>query len=89
MSNDAAYLRILATIEPRTRFSIEDIRGAVDAAQLTKYERGELFRFGVREGYLTTRHQTVRSALPSRKHARNQLYTRTRKAVPANAREVA
>lgn len=81
MSAEADYARILATVEAGRRFTIDDIRATVDAAQLTRFERGELFRYGLREGYLTTRHLTRTTTLPSRKHARVQVYTRTKKRV--------
>lgn len=83
MSIEAEYLRILATVEPGTRFTIDDLEPAVTAAQLTRYERGEIMRFGVREGLLTTRHITRTSLRASRRHARVQIYTRTRKRVTA------
>lgn len=81
MSPEASYLAILATVETGRRFTIDDIRAEVEAAQLNAFERGELFRFGLREGLLTTRHTTRASTHPSRKHGRNQEYTRTRRKV--------
>lgn len=57
----------------------------VEAAQLNAFEKGELFRFGMREGLLSTRHMTRASTHPSRKYGRNQVYTRTRKQVRALA----
>lgn len=85
MSAESDYLRILATVETGARFTIDDIAGPVEAAQLNTYERGEIMRFGVREGYLTTRHITRTSVRPSRRHARVQIYTRTRKRITALA----
>ena len=85
MSAEAEYLRILAAIDTGRRFTIDDIRDVVEAAQLNAFERGELFRFGLREGLLTTRHVTRASTCPSRKNGRNQEYTRTRRKVRALA----
>ena len=85
MSIEAEYLRILATVETGARFTADDVRGLMEAAQLNQWERGEMFRFGLREGLLSTRHMTRTSTNPSRKHARTQEYTRTRKQVRALA----
>ena len=85
MSAESDYLRILATVETGARFTADDVRGLMEAAQLNQGERGELFRFGLREGLLSTRHMTRTSTNPSRKHARCQIYTRTRKRITALA----
>jgi hypothetical protein len=79
--SEPAYRRILATVEPGAHITIDDLRPVVEASQLTTFERGELFRWGVRNGYLTTRHVTKASTCPSRKNGRVQVYRRTRKAV--------
>lgn len=75
------YDTILATVTPGQTCTVDTLRDVIEAAQLTRFERGELFRHGIRAGLLTTRHLTVASTHPAAKARRVQIYERTHKPV--------
>jgi hypothetical protein len=75
------YRDILATIPPRAQTSTNTLREAIDAAQLTTFERGELFRFGSRHGYLEPLMLWEPSTAPAAKGRYVRCYRRTSKPV--------
>lgn len=87
---ECRYLNLLATVPPRTQASMNTLRERVQDAQLTTFERGELFRYGVRHGYLVA--LNVRgepSTDPAAKGRLVSLYRRTTKPVPGAGRRAA
>ncbi len=79
---EARYLNLLATINPRAQASMNTLREHIDQAQLSTFERGEIWRYGVRHGYLVA--LNVRgepSTDPAAKGRRVSLYRRTTKPV--------
>jgi hypothetical protein len=49
---EARYRNLLASIPRGHQASMNTMRELIDAAQLTRFERGEIWRYGVRHGYL-------------------------------------
>lgn len=79
--SDARYLDLLAAMQPRTQVSTNTERGRIDAAQLNAFERGELWRFGVRHGYLKPLMLWQASTAPAAKGRFVRCYRRTSKPV--------
>ena len=78
---EARYLNILATVPPHVQASMNTLREVVDAAQLNQFERGELFRYGVRHRYLTALMLWEPSTAPAAKSRWIRCYRRTTKPV--------
>ena len=81
MSAEARYLDLLASIPARAQCSINTERERVEAAQLSTFEHGELWRYGVRHGYLTPLMLWEPSTSPAAKGRWVRCYRRTSKPV--------
>ena len=77
----ALYDAILATVPRHHVVTVDTLRDAIDAAQLTTFERGEIFRHGVRMGYLQALPTWVPSTHAPAKHRAVRQYRRTAKPV--------
>jgi hypothetical protein len=78
---EARYLNLLATISPRAQASMNTLREHIDQAQLTVFERGEIWRYGVRHGYLVALDHWEASTSPAAKGRYVRTYRRTAKPV--------
>lgn len=83
------YLNILATIPPRAQTSMNTLRPVIEDAQLSTFERGELFRYGVRHGYLVALDHWEPSTSPAAKGRYVRCYRRSTKPVPGVGRRAA
>lgn len=78
---EARFRNLLAAIPARAQCSINTERERIEAAQLTTFEHGELWRYGVRHGYLTALMLWEPSTSPAAKHRYVRCYRRTSKPV--------
>lgn len=78
---EARYRNLLASIPAHAQCSVNSERERIDAAQLTTYEHGELWRYGVRHGYLTALMLWEPSSAPSAKRRYVRCYRRTSKPI--------
>lgn len=78
---EARYLNLIEAMPLRAQVSINTERERIDAAQLTTFEHGELWRFGVRHGYLTALMLWEPSTSPAAKGRYVRCYRRTAKPV--------
>jgi hypothetical protein len=87
---ECRYANLLAAMTPGAVVSMNTERERIDAAQLTRFERGEVWRYGVRHGYLVALDRRGEpSTDPAAKGRLVCLYRRTRKAVPGSGRRAA
>lgn len=87
---EARFLNLLAAMTPGAVVSMNTEREHIDTVQLTTFEHGELWRYGVRHGYLEA--LNVRGEPSTDPAAKGRLvcqYRRTRKAVPGVGRRAA
>ena len=75
--SEQRYRDIIATIPSRAQCSANHQADVIDAAQLTNHERGELWRYGVRQGYLTPLMLWEPSTSPAAKGRHVRQYRRT------------
>lgn len=83
---ECRFLNVLATVPPRTQASMNTLRDRANDAQLTTFERGELFRYGVRHGYLVALDHWEASTSPAAKCRYVRCYRRTSKPVGTGAK---
>ena len=86
---EARYANLIASIPTHHQVSINTLRERIEAAQLNTYERGALFRYGVRMGYLTALDHWEPSTAPEAKYRHVRCYRRTVKPVPGVGRRAA
>jgi hypothetical protein len=80
---EARYRNLLAAIPRGHQASMNTMRELIDAAQLTRFERGEIWRYGVRHKYLTALDHWEPSTAPLAKGRHVRTYRRTSKPVRA------
>ncbi len=77
----ARYRNLLSAMPPRAQVSMNTERERIEAAQLTTFEHGELWRYGVRHGYLTALVLWEPSTAPAAKRRYCRCYRRTSKPI--------
>lgn len=83
---ESRYMNLLAAMPSRHQVSINTERERVQAAQLNQWESGELFRYGVRHGYLVALDHWEPSTSREAKCRHVRCYRRTSKPVPGVGR---